>query len=239
MRRAVLPAGLLLPALLSGQRLFTQDLWESARPVYRHTLEHPFLKGLADGKLPPEKFRFYLVQDALYLTRFSQALQVLASKAPDEEWSLTLSRHAIESIETERRMHVSLLASFGVGAEAMKTARAAPSNYAYTSHLLSVVQREPFVHGLAAVLPCYWIYWEVGKELKRKGSQNRDYQRWIDQYSDPAYGKAVQQVLDMMNAEASKLTPTAREAVKDVFRTSARYEWMFWEMAWREEGWPP
>jgi thiaminase (transcriptional activator TenA) len=238
-RSRLLIAGLLGAAALAAEAPFTATLWDSARPVYARTLEHPFLKGLADGTLARARFQFYLTQDALYLTRFSQALNLLAARAPREEWALTLSRHAIDSIETERQLHASILGSFGVTPAMMRGARMAPSNYAYTNHLLAVAQREPFVNGLAAMLPCYWIYWEVGKELKKNGSRNRDYQRWIDQYADPAYGKAVQQVLDMMNAEAGKLDPASREALKELFVVSARYEWMFWDMAWREEKWLP
>jgi thiaminase/transcriptional activator TenA len=105
--------------------------------------------------------------------------------------------------------------------------------------LLATAYRLPFAHGLAAVLPCYWIYWELGKELRKTGSSNQDYQRWIDMYSGEEYGKTVRQVLAMMNAEASRLDGQTRRELKDLFRTSARYEWMFWDMAWREERWRP
>jgi thiaminase/transcriptional activator TenA len=89
------------------------------------------------------------------------------------------------------------------------------------------------------VLPCYWIYWEVGKELVKKGSKDPDYQRWINQYAGEEYGNVVRQVLDMMNAEAARLDAESRRAAKNLFLLSARYEYMFWDMAWREEQWPP
>ena len=115
----------------------------------------------------------------------------------------------------------------------------APTNYAYTNHLLAAAYQKSFAHGVAAVLPCYWIYWEVGKELREKGSKNADYQRWIDQYSGEEFGQAVFQVLDMVNTEAEHLDISSREELKEIFRTSTRYEWMFWDMAWRQEDWPP
>ena len=226
-------------ASLAAQPKFTSELWDAARPIYAQTLQHPFLSGLAGGTLPRSHFQFYLIQDAHYLRAFAQTLSVLAAKAPREEWAATLNRHAVEALETERQLHASILKSFGVTPEMMRQAETAPSNHAYTNHLLATALRQPFAHGLAAVLPCYWIYWEVGKELKKKGSKNPDYQRWIDQYADPAYGKVVQQVLDMMDSEAATLDSATREALKGLFRTSARYEWMFWDMAWREEKWRP
>lgn len=80
---------------------------------------------------------------------------------------------------------------------------------------------------------------EVGKELIKKGSKDPEYQKWIDSYASDAYAKEVADVLEMMNAEAAKLDPESRQAVRELFKTSARYEWMFWDMAWREEKWLP
>ena len=88
-------------------------------------------------------------------------------------------------------------------------------------------------------MPCYWIYWEVGKELQKKGSKDAAYQRWIDQYASEEFGQAVEQVLEMMNTEAEHLNARPRKVLKEIFRTSTRYEWMFWDMAWREEKWRP
>ncbi|MBI3667271.1 MAG: thiaminase II [Acidobacteria bacterium] len=230
---------LLAFACRAAEPRFTAELWSDIRPIYAKTLEHPFLKGLSDGSLPRSRFQFYLIQDAQYLRAFARALSVLAAKSPRDDWAATLNRHAASSIESERQLHESILRSFGVPPAAALAAPMAPVNYAYTNHLLAVAYQQPFARGLAALLPCYWIYWEAGKELKKKGSKDPDYQRWIDLYSGEDYGKVVQQVLDMMDSEAARLDADSRRAVKALFRTSARYEWMFWDMAWREEKWQP
>lgn len=223
---------LLAFALCSSAESFTDQLWKAAEPVYRKTLEHPFLGGLSDGTLPKDRFRYYLEQDTLYLRAFSQALNVLASKAPREAWGKTLSRHAVEAVEAEQALHASI-----VGAVA--AALMAPTNAAYTNHLLATVERHGFVEGLAAMLPCYWIYQEVGLHLKKRGSPDPDYQRWISQYSTEDYGKTVGEVLDMMNQAAAEASAKQRESARELFLRSARYEWMFWDMAWRKEVWQP
>lgn len=212
---------------------FTGRLWSSIQPIYQRTLDHPFLKGLADGSLPRSRFEYYLAQDALYLGGFSRALSLLAAKAPREEWSLTLNRHAVEALEVERKLHESLL---GAGRPA---ATMAPTNLAYTNHLIATVTQRPFLEGLGAMLPCYWIYWEVGKYLKQRGSKDPDYQRWIDQYAAEEFGASVRQVLAMIEEEARTADAATRERAQKLFELSARYEYMFWDMAWREEGWPP
>ena len=214
-------------------------MWTDIRPIRERTAAHPFLKGLADGTLPRSRFQFYLIQDSHYLTAFARALGVLAAKAPRDEWAVTLHEHAADALRTERQLHESVLGGFGVTPRAVAEAAMAPTNYAYTNHLLATAYRGSFAEGLAAMLPCYWIYWETGKQLKKAGSPNPEYRRWIDQYSAEEYGKAVEQVLDMMNAEAAGMDARARAAAKALFRTSARYEWMFWDMAWREEKWQP
>ena len=218
---------------------FTDTLWASVRTIYTQTLQHPFLKGLSAGTLPKDRFQFYLVQDAQYLGAFSEALLLVAEKSPREEWAATLRRHAKQAVEVERELHESLLGSYGVSKEAAARAQMAPTNYAYTNHLLVTAARGSFAEGLAAVLPCYWIYWEVGKELTKQGSKSPEYKRWIDQYSSGDYGKVVQEVLEMMNAEAGNLGAGERVRCIDLFLTGARYEYMFWDMAWRMEAWPP
>ena len=227
---------------------FTGEMWERGRPVYEKTLEHPFLKGLADGSLPRDRFQFYLEQDAQYLRVFGQALSVLASKAPREDWARTLNRHAVDAIEVERALHETILGKFGVqdrqgpvgtaGGGPSRTIMA-PVNVAYTNHLLATVERGTFAEGLAAMLPCYWIYWEAGKVLVKRGSKNREYQQWIDQYASEDYGKSVREVLAMMDALAPEMTAAQRERCLALFERGARYEWMFWDMAWRKESWPP
>lgn len=222
-----------------AQRDFTNELWSSIGSIYARTLAHPFLKGIGDGTLPRARFRFYLLQDARYLRAYSQALNVLASKAPREEWAITLGTHAVDALRTERQLHETILRSYGVSENEIRAATMAPSNAAYTNHLLAAVYQRPFGEALAAMLPCYWIYWEVGKELKKRGSSDPAYRKWIDQYADPGYGKAVNQVLAMMNQEARSMPPSSRARAIELFILAARYEYMFWDMAWREEQWVP
>lgn len=236
------PASVLFPLIaalaLPGED-FTATLWRDAAPIYARTLEHPFLRGLPDGKLPRDCFEFYLIQDTLYLRAFSQALNHLAAKAPREEWAATLARHSIEAIRAERDLHASILKTYGVPPSRIAAAEMAPQNRAYTNHLLASVTRLSFTEGLAAMLPCYWVYWEVGKELKRRGSTEPVYAKWIDQYAAPEYGESVQAVLAMMNDVAAAASPAERASARSLFLLSARYEYLFWDMAWRKERWLP
>ncbi len=88
------------------------------------------------------------------------------------------------------------------------------------------------------MLPCYWIYWEVGKPLLEHGSPKPHYQRWIAAYGGEEFGTLVEAVLDLSDRAFVDLNPDQRVRVAEVFFTTRRYEWMFWDAAWRLEEWP-
>lgn len=238
-RRSLLLTALAAPAVVRAERSFSKMLWDDISDTYAAILEHPFLGGLTDGTLAIERFRYYLIQDAHYLRAFSRASSLLAAKAPRQDWALTLNQHSLDTIEVERALHQTVLAEYGVTDERMVATEIAPSAYAYINHFLLAAQGGTFAEGLAAVLPCYWIYQEVGRELVKKGSPKPAYQQWIDQYAGDEYAAAVSQVLAMMDGQAPSIGTDERERCRQLFQKSARYEWMFWDMAWRLERWRP
>jgi thiaminase/transcriptional activator TenA len=221
-------------ALLPAQSTFTDELWRAARPVYEATLAHPFLKGVADGTLPRDRFDFYMTQDSKYLVQYSKALAVLAARAPREEWALFFAEGVQSSLKVEKALHGTYVTVAEMDATTM-----APTNTAYTNHLLATVSHGSFAEGVAAVLPCYWVYWEVGKEIQRRGSKSGVYQRWVNMYANEAFGKKVREILAIMNAAAEGATAEEKLKMQRIFLISTRYEYQFWDMAWRKEEWKP
>jgi thiaminase/transcriptional activator TenA len=217
---------------------FSERLWSGIQPTYDAILRHPFVTGLTDGSLDPAAFAFYVVQDALYLADYARALAVVGAKAPTPGDVAMFARHAAGAVEVERTLHDSLLADLGIDAAQISAAEPAPTNLAYTSYLLARVHNDSFAVGLAAVLPCYWIYAEVGRELLAKGSPDARYQRWIDTYSGEEFARVVREVLDLADRVGESLSAEVERAAHDAFRTTARYEWMFWDMGLRRETWP-
>ena len=217
---------------------FTDDLWHAIEPIYGAILRHPFLTGLTDGSLSRESFRFYAVQDALYLREFARGLSIAAARAPRDEWIIMFNEHAAEALRVERALHESFFQEFGLSADDVAATPLAPTNLAYTSYLLAVAYGRPFHEAVAALLPCYWIYWEVGKTLERSGSKDPLYARWIGTYASDAFGDVVRAVLNTTD-EMAKLLPRAeRQAMRRHFITTSRYEWMFWDMGYHQARWP-
>jgi thiaminase/transcriptional activator TenA len=217
---------------------FTAELWQGVTPTYGAILKHPFLAGLTDGSLPPDAFAFYVVQDALYLQRYAQALAAVASRAPDGAAVQMFAQHAADAIAVERTLHDSLLADLGIDPAAAAAAEPAPTTLAYTSYLLATTGGGSYAEGVGAVLPCYWIYWEVGQELLRRGSPDPRYQKWIGTYGGEEFGEVVRQVLGVTDRLGPGLSPAERAVVHRHFRVTSRYEWMFWDMGYRKESWP-
>jgi thiaminase (transcriptional activator TenA) len=216
----------------------TGQLWSSITDIYTRILAHPFLQGLRDGSLPRDAFRFYVVQDAHYLREYARTLSLAAARAPAEEDVLMFARHAAGAIEVERSLHEGFFRDFGLTEPEVAATPMAPTNVAYCSYLLATAHGGSFAECLGAVLPCYWIYLEVGKELLASGSPDALYARWIETYGGEEFAAIVQAVLDLTDRVGGELGPAERARMAAHFVATSRYEWMFWDMGWRQEAWP-
>lgn len=217
---------------------FAAECWESIAQTYGAILRHPFIRGLADGSLSRESFKFYVVQDALYLREFARALSITAARAPRDEWIIMFNEHAAGALKVERTLHETFFKEFGLAPQKVAATPLAPTNLAYTSYLIAAAYGAPFHEALATLLPCYWIYWEVGKELERSGSPDALYSRWIGTYASKEFGSLVSAVIEATNQTAARLRPDELGAMRRHFIATSRYEWMFWEMGYRREQWP-
>jgi thiaminase (transcriptional activator TenA) len=217
---------------------FSRQLWSGIEETYAAILEHPFVGGLRDGSLERESFEFYVIQDAHYLREYARALSVAAARAPAEADIKMFAEHASGAIAVERELHETFFAEFGLSEADVAATPMAPTNLAYTSYLLATAYGGSFADLLGAVLPCYWIYQEVGKELLASGSPDPLYSRWIETYGGEEFAEVVRAVLDLTDRIGPELSAAERERVAAHFATTSRYEWMFWDMGLRREAWP-
>ncbi len=217
---------------------FTNELWRSITPIYAEIVAHPFLRGLTDGTLTEERFRFYILQDAVYLREYARALSLVGVRSGDEDALVMFSEHAAGAIAVERSLHEGFLKDLGVAREEAEGTEASPTTLAYTSFLLRTAALSDYPEALGAVLPCYWIYREVGRTLLERSSPNPLYRRWIDTYGGEEFGSLVEDVLDLTDGVCEELDPSRKARVREAFIATSRYEWMFWDAAWRQERWP-
>ncbi|MFW6135921.1 MAG: thiaminase II [Chloroflexota bacterium] len=217
---------------------FTDQLWDGIAPIYQAILEHPFVTGLTDGSLSEDRFQFYAIQDAHYLRDFAKSLAAAAAKAPRDEWTEFFSEHARDTLVVERALHDSFFTGWDLTPEQVYATPVAPTTLAYTSYLLRVAHGASFEEAVAALLPCDWIYIEVGEQLLKEGSPNSLYRSWIEFYASEEFRPIVQEFIDIVDAAAEGASESRREMMHQHFAAASRYEWMFWDMAWRMETWP-
>jgi thiaminase/transcriptional activator TenA len=217
---------------------FRDALWQAISPVYDEILRHPFLTGLTDGSLPDDVFRHYVIQDAHYLRDYARALAVTGAKATDEDAIVQFCSDAAGAIVVERSLHAGFIADFGLSPDDIKAVPVLPTTRAYTSYLLSVAHQGSFAEAVAVVLPCYWIYARVGTELLAQGSPNPLYAKWIETYGGLEFQEIVARVLDVVDRLGSTVSPDERQRCIEHVVLTSRYEWMFWDAAWRRETWP-
>jgi thiaminase/transcriptional activator TenA len=213
-------------------------LWSEIEPTFAAILVHPFVTGLRDGTLDIEAFAQYVAQDVHYLRDYARALAIVGAKAPTLADTAMFARHAAEVLDVELTLHDSLLPQIGLDSAAVNAAPVTPTTRAYTSYLLATAYGGSFAEGLAAVLPCYWIYARVGAALAQGGSTDRRYQLWIDSYGGEAFAATVAEVLALTDRVGLTLSASEEAVARAHFATTSRYEWMFFDAAHRRETWP-
>jgi len=212
---------------------FSQDAWKAIAPIRRAIGELPLLAGMEDGTLPRDAFVYYMAQDAHYLADYGRLLASAASQTTDAAELLFWARSAYTVVTVERELHAAHVADFAAIPRS-------PTCTAYTSYLFSLAAGGCYPALAAGILPCFWIYEDVGCRLKERVGDltGHPYADWISTYGDPEFAAATEQakrILDRLAAEADRGTV---ERMHQAFATASRYEWMFWDAAWRQEAWP-
>ncbi|MDN5583219.1 MAG: bifunctional hydroxymethylpyrimidine kinase/phosphomethylpyrimidine kinase [Corynebacterium sp.] len=205
---------------------WTQALWDAQAPLYNGITALPFIRDLGAGTLEHEDFSFYLAQDALYLAAYSPGLAALAASAPDQDSALFWVKGAAECLEEEAELHRTWLGD---------AAPAHPSHVtaSYTSHLVSSVHSRDHVVGAAAVLPCYWLYAEVGLALAASSVDDNPYAAWVDTYSGDDFTSSVQQAIALVEQAFSEASPRQRAEAARAFLDASRWELEFFDQAGR------
>lgn len=219
---------------------FTDDLLAAALPVWQRQLEHPFVRGIADGSLPEATFRNWVLQDYVYLVDFSRVFAWAAAKADRLESLGWYVAAANLTLNVEMALHRAYAARFGISAAELERQEAWPTTRAYTDFLVRTAADGDMADLVAALLPCVWGYVWLAGELTREGRPPADqrYADWIAQYTSPEFTAAADWLRAELDRHAASAAAEKRRRLTELFLLSSRYEWQFWEMCWRGEAWP-
>jgi len=212
---------------------------QAAHAIWEANAAHPFVRGIGDGTLSEERYRFYLAQDYVYLIDFSRFFAVAAAKAPSLAPMERFAKLLDEALHCEMDPHRGLRAEFGISRHELERTRPSPTCLAYTSYLLRMAYEGEAGMLLAALLPCSWGYGEIGLRLRGKGLPPvAHYAKWIETYASAGYQEIVEWLRTLFDEVLGDLGGMQRSRLQEIFDTSSRWEYLFWEMAWKMEGWP-
>jgi len=213
---------------------FTSDIWNQTASLYEAIIQHPFNVELGQGTLSAERFTYYVQQDSLYLRDYMRALTLLGAKAADLDEANELITCAKDAIQVERDLHGMMAQTF----QMPPAERQEPACFAYTNFLLARTALYSYPVGLAAVLPCFWIYREVGLHIAAHAAPNNPFQPWIDTYSDVGFQAVTDRMIQITDRAAEQSSPEIRADMAAAFRHSTQLEWAFWNAAYTLERWP-
>jgi thiaminase/transcriptional activator TenA len=214
---------------------FCDHAWQRTTELRAAIQGLPFNRELAAGTLDEARFKFYITQDALYLDQYARILAIAGARGPNGATLRLFAQSALEAVAVEQALHGQYLSQFGADAS---EAGPSPDCLSYTSFLLATAYHGPWEVLMAAVLPCFWIYWDVGNAIAREAAAGNKYQAWIDTYSDEGFGNAVRAVVAATDQAAAGATESIRTRMMTAFTRSMQYEYLFWDGAYQLRGWP-
>jgi thiaminase/transcriptional activator TenA len=218
---------------------FTERLRKTVTPIWEAQQTHPFVCGIAEGDLDLDRFKCWLRQDYVFLMEYVRLLGLAVARSRDLRAASKLSGLLHETVNTEMALHRAYAAEFGISNVELESEEAAPTTRAYSDFLLRIAATGDYAELIAGLLPCMWGYSEIGQRLAQRPlhAGNR-YKNWIAMYSSAEFADWARWCRDLMDEVAAGLPESQLRKLEQIFVTSSRYEWKFWEMAWNQERWP-
>lgn len=214
---------------------WTTEAWQHIQPVYDNIIAMPFLQELKEGSLPLDKFQFYIQQDSKYLEHYGRALAALGAKASSNQMALDFFEFGKNALIVESALHASYFKAFGL--ESHEAIRIEPTCHHYIHYLKSTVAFDPIEVAVAAILPCFWIYQEVGDYIVANNQPDNPYQQWIDTYSSEEFAEGVAKAQAYANQMAEQTTAHGRAMMMEAFLIASKMEYQFWNAAYEKKIW--
>lgn len=209
-------------------------LHDAAAPVWEACLRHPFVTGIGDGTLDMEKFRYFMLQDYLYLFDYARVFALGVVKARDPELMRVFAANVDAILGGEMKIHRAYMKRLDITEEQVFAVKPALANLSYTNYMLSVAQTGGPMEIVASILACSWSYAEIGQALAAipGAAEHLFYGEWIRGYASEEYAATNQALIELMDSLAADAGEEQLAYLTDVFVNCSRYELGFWDMAW-------
>ncbi|KAI4819777.1 hypothetical protein E4T45_10531 [Aureobasidium sp. EXF-8846] len=194
---------------------------EDVQQVWKEFTQHEFVEKMGDGTLPVDRFKFYMVQDYLYLTHFARANALAGYKAKTLE-GVAASAGIVTHIHTETKLHVSECLELGVTMDELRNSEEHQACTAYSRYILDIGASEDWLALQIAMFPCLLGYHHIAQRLSSlqdpsvPKNANR-YRQWIDNYIADDYTQAVGKGMELVEGHIFKQSPSRIEDLVKIF----------------------
>lgn len=216
----------------AANRSWSKEVWKKSSKIYNSILELDFLKELSEGTLSNDIFARYIAQDEIYLKNYYHQMNMLAEMMESTDDKELFIAFAKSGMEGEKALHDMLIDRYGI------ETKVEPSKVTsdYNAHICGGIATGDLCIALASVLPCMWIYNQVGLHiLNHSKLEGNPFKEWILEYGQEEFTTGVNKVLKMVDGWASKTDKQTREKMDYYYLKAALYEYAFWDYGYNAD----
>ncbi len=213
----------------------TERLLKDTESIWAEYHQHPFVQGIADGTLDKEKFKYYMIQDYLYLLDYTKVFAIGVAKAKDMEFMKRFANSTHAILDGEMDIHRSYMARLGITPEEAEHTKQALDNLSYTSYMLRVAYEEGQAEVAASILSCALSYEAIARQMVAEhpeADKHPFYGEWVSGYVSDSYHEENESLVVLVDRLAADYNEAQLAHLSEIFTACSRYEKAFWDMAW-------
>ncbi len=213
----------------------TEKMYANVQDIWPKYLTHAFVCEMAEGSLPLEKFRYYMLQDYVYLRDYIKIFAMSISKSDDFGEIEFLARNMMAILEETFRVHVPYMKRLGITDQEIRSVVPHIDNSSYSHYMICEAQAGDILSGLVALLNCSWTYAYIAENMVKEyphAAVHENYGDWFAGYVCEEYQQTNQSLMDMVDQLSEAISETETKKLCEIFRKCSQYELKFWDMAY-------
>ncbi len=217
---------------------FSRKLKSKAAKVWEDGYNHPFVQELGTGTLDKGKFKFYLLQDYLYLLQYAKVFALATLKSDTEELMVAFAKIQYFTLTGEMNVHREYMTKFGITKKEILSVEPSLYNKTYTANMLSHGLTGGLAEVLATIFPCAWTYADYAKRLKEQYAdklKDNFYRTWIENYASDEFANCFEWFYDTLDNLVLNMSNEQRKKIEKIFISSVEFEYLFWDMAYKQQ----
>ncbi len=211
---------------------FHEKMLEQSQEIWDKILNHPFLKMTADNSISDEKFKTWIQQDYIFVGEAIPFISVLLAKAPAS--MRTNFIQILTALDQELGLFRKNAEAHGVD---LSNIQPFPTCHAYIQFLMNTAYNKSFEEGFTLLYTAEKVYLDSWMAVKKNLKSDSPWQEFIDNWTSDAF----QQYVDWLGTTLDELVEGKPESdlhkYEEMFLLTAKYEYLFWEMAAEKQEW--